>query len=852
MNNPIHQNQKIPKEYQVYLHPDFDPQSFANAILNNEPYLSIDISQIASGEVSLALSKLNVGIEDITKQLRSEVTTHHLKLLTRASSIASLQDSLQSIKNGLAQIESNVEKLQLKIGSRYSELQNALNRLDRYQSAAEFCRRTNRFISLAKRLQTQISEFDLNSNQIKSQNENQIENSSRHQPEIVLTESALTLSELEKLFDSELESPEISSDQDQSTPKLKDSINEKNSSIRSLRVIQPHLSSIITARKKVEHEMKNLLNQGVLKLDQAILATSFQTAYNLSILDHTVASLIFDLTEVVKNKVKLTFDLNSLARDADLNEPPITSSFGYKSRARTEPTLATLPQWSNALWVRLGGLIDDLTSCCIKVYTIEKVLEWKKNPVNGVSFLEEVMTTNSVLEERPSTVFWTTLSNALEKETREASKTSNFINQTLTTSYPRLLRLFHDFFSRISLHTHSTYNSNTQSPETVLTLRAILTIENTYLTRSMMRMTEAAHGRADKLTSVIVNELDAARFDPLLVKSVAKKVKELIENYVKRLDDRVITDYQSTSLAGPVVNSSQVTNIELLNSLSQLTHLLSQSITEYGQDVQNLIQPTIYQAIQVRDTIVNPLISSVRREISAIVAKMHGSRTSASSGKGIYMQELNSKLGFIREELFGRMRKHMREQLLVETTQHLLRTFLFHASLVTPLQESTKLRLAADLAELEFGIAQFLSSDEHEEINYELEGLRTFRQLLFSDDETEVNDLIQDPNLDELIMIHHLIVKGQSENDQKELNQETPQIKLIHQLNGWNPAEYLRWVEGHPNRKERIELIKKSILSETQTDEKNETDSSLYKLGLNSKHLNKWARLALKLIEEAQ
>lgn len=116
---------------------------------------------------------------------------------------------------------------------------------------------------------------------------------------------------------------------------------------------------------------------------------------------------------------------------------------------------------------------------------------------------------------------------------------SNFINQTLTSAYPRLLRLFHDFFSRISLHTATTYNIPTQSPETVLTLRAIAPFEAVYLGRSATRIVEAVNGKSDKIGPILGNELDAARFDPLLLRSVARKMKEVIENHLSRTEDRV-------------------------------------------------------------------------------------------------------------------------------------------------------------------------------------------------------------------------------------------------------------------------------------------------------------------------
>ncbi|KAI9619378.1 hypothetical protein KEM48_006290 [Puccinia striiformis f. sp. tritici PST-130] len=481
---------QIPPEYQVYLDPNFDPQEFANSVLNKEAYHSTDTTQFGSGDVSGVLTKLNQGIEDITKQIRSQVTTHHLKLLKKASSVASLEQPLQSVKNALLQLESNLEKLHKKIGNRHSTLEDALNRLDRYQAAAELSRRTSRFVTLAKRLETQMAELNESHSRI---------------VEIILAESALTLSELEKLLDSELESAISITEEEPPNPSSIDPISQQTAcSIRALKVIQPHVQAIVAARKKVEEQMSKILNQGLVQLDRPMLSSSFQTAYNLSILDR------------------------SLKKPAQMVYPQPTSSFGYKSRARTEPTPSTLPHWTSTLWTRLEGMIDDLSTSCVKVYTLEKVLEWKKDPITGLPFLEVVTSTGSMLEERPSTVFWTTLSSALSKETRETLRTSNFIAQTLTTNYPHLLRLFQEFFARISIHTSTTYNTSFQSPETILTLRAILPLENIYLNRSVSKMNEAANsGRVDKLTTTISNELDAARFDPLLLRSVTKNLRKL-------------------------------------------------------------------------------------------------------------------------------------------------------------------------------------------------------------------------------------------------------------------------------------------------------------------------------------
>ena len=91
----------------------------------------------------------------------------------------------------------------------------------------------------------------------------------------------------------------------------------------------------------------------------------------------------------------------------------------YKSRVRTEPTSVTAPQWTAALWGSLESLIEEMADCCVKVYTLEKVLKIKRDPVTDVVFLDEAM---KVLENRPSTTFWASLGRSLEKNARDAAK----------------------------------------------------------------------------------------------------------------------------------------------------------------------------------------------------------------------------------------------------------------------------------------------------------------------------------------------------------------------------------------------------------------------------------------------
>lgn len=124
--------------------------------------------------------------------------------------------------------------------------------------------------------------------------------------------------------------------------------------------------------------------------NQALLASSLQTAHNLRVLPDLVQNLVMDLSEAVEARIKSAFDLAQIAKeilakgarssvlrrrsqlaDGRTAEPPTTSqSLLYKSRLRTEPTNITAPQWNAALWSRLEVMIEEMAGCCIKVRLI--------------------------------------------------------------------------------------------------------------------------------------------------------------------------------------------------------------------------------------------------------------------------------------------------------------------------------------------------------------------------------------------------------------------------------------------------------------------------------------------------
>jgi hypothetical protein len=108
-------------DYSVFASSDFDPNDYANAILAGEPYpASAELNPKTPAkstfdsspkeDISVAISKLNFGVEDVSKQIKSVVSSHHEDLLAQAAGANSLAGSLTSVRMGLVDLDSSLDK----------------------------------------------------------------------------------------------------------------------------------------------------------------------------------------------------------------------------------------------------------------------------------------------------------------------------------------------------------------------------------------------------------------------------------------------------------------------------------------------------------------------------------------------------------------------------------------------------------------------------------------------------------------------------------------------------------------------------------------------------------------------
>ncbi|RDB25440.1 Conserved oligomeric Golgi complex subunit 5 [Hypsizygus marmoreus] len=831
----------LSSDFTVFAIPEFDPNEYANAILAGESYPPASDSKTggklplppqdlpAKEDISVAISKLTFGIDDVSKQIKNVVAVHHEDLLSQAASANDLSGSLTSVRGGLNDLEASLEKLRLKIRVPYQSLQTNVSRLQKLQQASDVLRRTSRFVILARRLQLQMVDMD-SSKVPDSKSEGRLGPSessdssgllaSGHgledEKERTIAKAALSIAELGALLDGpNIDKGSTSLDRYRNADGTAstDETSVLDIPLRSINAVAAHVPFIEEARAKVTSEMETMVLTGLSTLNQSLLASSLQTAYNLRVLPELVQNLIFDLSQAVEERIRSAFDITKISKDALARDPAASSPQSpptYRSRVRTEPTNVTAPQFTAALWSRLEVMIEDMADCCVKVYTLEKVLKMKKDAVTQVVFLDEAM---KLLENKPSATFWTSLGRSLEKHARDSAKSSTFLQQTLSAGYPKLLRLFQEFFAKIAVHTDTVYGPMSQSPETVFVLRSLSNFESLYLSRSSNKLNEAVaqafsggvrappgYNEGINIARTVANELDTARFDPLLVKSVAKNAASSLNMLLSRVDNLTVRDRSAVTLVGPMATPQQASNAQLATCLYQCWSRLEKLQDDHTETVFGALKPSVQSIFEAYEGLVEPVMTAVRRELSAIIAKLHridfGKAVDPMSGMGgssFYMKDLVEKLSFIKAEVLSKF--SIGEAGRAWTTsivKFVIRNFVMHVSIARPLGESGKLRLTSDMTELEFALSAFMVENPQskrggnlETIGEEYRTLRALRPLLFLE-----NALLAVPEqtagLPPLIVLHHILVRSP--------------MPLPHNLHGWQEAEYVRWVDEHTER----------------------------------------------------
>ncbi|KAG9345864.1 hypothetical protein JZ751_009020 [Albula glossodonta] len=402
--------------------------------------------------------------------------------------------------------------------------------------------------------------------------------------------------------------------------------------------------------------------------------------------------------------------------------------------------------------------------------------------------------------------FWNSVTQILSMEFQKATSASSFLKQTLEGEYPKLLRLYNELWKRLQQYSASIQGALASSggldlpmelpasdvesqslfiqakqdydPEKALK-DSLQPYEAAYLSKSLSRLFDPINlvfpqgGRnppsTDELESIIktiASELNVASVDPILTLAVAKNAAKTIQLFCVKSEQLLCTQGDASQVIGPLTDG-QRRNVAVVNSLYKLQLAVGKVISGM----------TSFPAAaeQSLTSALEPLLLSVSDSVEAIIITMHQEDFS-----GDYFRHFQC-LDFIYDNTEA-------------IAQRAIELFVRNASLLRPLGEGGKMRLAADFAQMELAVAPLCRRVSDLGKAYRL--LRSFRPLLFQTSEhiassQAVGDLIPYSTI-----LHFLFTRA------------PPELKSPHQRAEWSIARYSQWLDDHPSEKDRLTLIR--------------------------------------------
>ncbi|RUS22634.1 hypothetical protein BC938DRAFT_475222 [Jimgerdemannia flammicorona] len=387
---------------------------------------------------------------------------------------------------------------------------------------------------------------------------------------------------------------------------------------------------------------------------------------------------------------------------------------------------------------------------------------------------------------------------------------------------------------------------NNCSPEYVLMLRSINAFETAFLARSLTRMYDPINAafpssgplsrspptRNDSVNLVrtISSELDTAKFDAGLLRSVAKNAVKALNLYRVKCDGLIATDPSAYQIIGPgPMSNSQTMNFELINNLYATYQSIWKVLEEFPEFVVEIMRDGVEGTRKLMLLIAEPLTDHIITELEAVVLKIHREDFSRTHVH-LLLRQLDPH-PVVKLRAITLIRSKTGPAATKQIAQRLLFVFIFQASLVRPLSEAGKLKLTGDMTQLEFSLSQLVG--EHgmklQDLGEDYQAFRAFKSvaksikghppLLFLD-VTQLAAAHHTSQLPTLVLLHHLIVRSTS---------PLTTLPLPHKVYSSTEADYMKWVDEHTGV-QAVEFILTAITKGSKVSEEDREKVPEYRL----------------------
>ncbi|XP_078469135.1 conserved oligomeric Golgi complex subunit 5 [Lampetra fluviatilis] len=769
--------------YRDFAHEEFDVRGYTTRALQG-------------ADTASQLARLAQGVALLDAELRAQVSDRHEDLLAQATGIESLEGVLQMMQARISALQSAVDRIRVKIVEPYNKIVARTAQLARLQAACDLLRRIIRILYLSKRLQAQL------------------QGGSRE-----ISKAAQSLNELDYLC--------------------------QGVDLSGVEVIAGDLVFIARARGEVEAQGSRLLQQGMETQNPTQVGTALQVFHNLGGLATTVGRVLESARATLHEQTRRALDARALSQ-------AVGGSRGSAPGRTSMVAPGNSAAFRAALWTNVERLMDHVFSACTQVQHLEKVLAKKRDPITHVGFLDELA------KEGQADIlvsFWASVTQMLSTELQKAASDSGPVRQALEGEYPKLLRHCSELWRRLQAPpgaphyarppqasgrpgdgaategddaTDGAERAATRAHDPEQHLRTcVRPFEATYLEKSLSRLFDpvnlgfppGARGppsldEVDSLVRIISSELGVTSVDGDLSSAVARNVAKTLQLFAAKSEQLLCTQGEGSQVIGPMTDG-QRRNVALVNALHHLhtsTIKVLSGINALPPAAMEAIQESLQVVEQLMESTLRPQLQSFQDAVEAILLTMHQEDFSGSGGAGpgpgagapdaapcsLYMRELQGFVSRAVSDYFGPWAcAALTSRALEAAAARAVRLFVRHASLVRPLGEAGKMRLAADCAQMELAVAPLCRRVSDLGKPYRL--LRSFRPLLFQTSE----HVAASPALGELVphgtALHLLFARA------------PPDMPSPHQRVDWSVARYSQWMDDHPSQRDRLTFIRGAL-----------------------------------------
>ncbi|RZC27198.1 conserved oligomeric Golgi complex subunit 5-like [Glycine soja] len=728
--------------FSAFLSPSFSSTSFSSAALS-------------SGSPASTAEKLHHAIRLLENQLRSEVLSRHHDLLSQLSSLHHADHALSTLRSALSSLQSSVRRLRSELSDPHRSVAAKTAQLSNLHRTTELLQHSIRALRLSKKLRDLMAAPD---------------------PEkLDLAKAAQLHFEILSLCD--------------------------EYDLSGIDAVDEELNWVRETGDLLRSVAMKVLERGMDGLNQAEVGTGLQVFYNLGELKVTV--------EQVVNKYK---GLGAKSVTVALDMKTISGGSGYGPggiRGSGTPHIGGGAKAREALWHRLGNCMDQLHSIAVAVWHLQRVLSKKRDPFTHVLLLDEaIQEGDPMLTDR----VWEAITKAFASQMKSAFTASSFVKEIFTMGYPKLYSMIENLLERIS---HDTDVKgvlpaiNSSGKEQIIS--AVEIFQNAFLAHCLSRLSDLVNSvfpmssrgsvpskeQISRIISRIQEEIEAVQVDARLTLLVLREIGKVLILLAERAEYQISTGPESRQVGGPAT-PAQLKNFTLCQHLQDVHTRISSILKGMPSIAADVLSASLGALYGVACDSVTALFQAMLDRLESCILQIHdhnfgvlGMDAAMDNNASPYMEELQKCILHFRSEFLSRLlpsrnstapgTENICTRLVQSMASRVLVFFIRHASLVRPLSESGKLRMARDMAELELAVGQNLFPVE--QLGAPYRALRAFRPLIF----LETSQLASSPLLQDLppnVILHHLYTRAPEE------------LQSPLQRNKLTPLQYSLWLDS--------------------------------------------------------